>query len=232
VSFFIDKVKKMTELKKMPGITKLIPQVFCPGFKFKHLLHKPQNPGGLKKRAAKRRGNRLDNELSNNIIKGCKETQLIRKTLDGMNLEIEETQVLAQQENIKTFLDLIVKHKETGKKYVVELKRGCEYRRCSTKNGKLLFQNPTSYSKTSASSPTLPLSDALLYQHQLQVLIGRWLYKHDHDYGVLLIYVNETKVELFEESDMEAKLLDSGKLALLKAANKKQKLRAKRRKLN
>jgi hypothetical protein len=225
-----------TSKKKMPGITKLIPQVFCPGFKFKHLVHKPQNPGGLKKRAAKRRGNRLDNELSDNrrlsqfeddcvisnniIIKECKETKLIRKTLEEMNLEIEDTQVFAQEENVKTFLDLIVKHKETGKKYVVELKRGCEYRRCGTKNGKLLFQT------------TLTLSDALLYQHQLQVLIGRWLYKHEHDYGVLLIYVNETKVEVLEESDMEAKLLESGKLALLKAANKKQKLRSKRRKLN
>ncbi len=209
--------------KKMPGITKLIPKVFCPSFKFKNLVKKPQNTGGLKKRAAKKRGNRLDNELSNNIIlKTCKETRLIRECLKEMKLEIELTQVLAQEQNVKTFLDLIVKHSESGKRYVVELKRGCEYRRCGTKNGTLLFQ-------------TSCLSDAPLYQHQLQVLIGRWLYKHEHDYGVLLIYVNETKVEVFQESDMDTKLLNSGKVALLAAATKKRKQKmyqqnAKRRK--
>jgi hypothetical protein len=204
----------------MPGITKLIPQVFCPGFKFKNLVKKPLNPGGLKKRAAKKRGNRLDNELANNITnKTCKETKLIRQCLEEMKLEIESTQVLAQEQNVKTFVDLIVKHKETNKRYIVELKRGCEYRRCGTKDGKLLYQTQNNI-----------LTNALLYQHQLQVLIGRWLYKHEHDYGVLLIYVNDTKVELFQESDMEAKLLDCGKKAILAAATKKQKRKVSRQK--
>jgi len=193
------------------GITNLIPKVFAPSWKFKKLKQIPRNTGGLKKRAAKIRGKRLDKELKNNVTKNiCPETKNVRILLDSMELDIEATQVLAQRKDLKTFLDMIVIHRETHKKFIVELKRGCKYRRCATSDGKLLHQ-------------TSNLTDCLLYQHQLQTLIGRWLAGHEYDYGVLLIYVNEEEIEMFQECDFVAELSELGKQSLLQYACKKQK---------
>jgi hypothetical protein len=201
------------------GITKLIPRVFAPSYRFKS-LKVPRNPGGLKKRAAKRRGKRLDAELaSDQQTRTCAETKLIRTTLDSLQLDIVETQKMVQHQQLKTFLDLVVKHRITNKSFVVEIKRGCHYRRCATPTGKLLHQ-------------TSVLSDCLLYHHQLQALIGRWIAQQEVNWGVILIYVDQEKVEIFKDAEFEARLTDAGKTALLTACAKKQKARsAKRRKL-
>ncbi len=194
------------------GITKLIPRVFAPSWNFKKLKRKPRNIGGLKKRAAKARGNRIDQELKNDVNESdsCIETKLIRNMLDERCLDIDKCQVLVTKKNLKTFLDMVVTHRETRQKFILEIKRGCIYRSCATVDGKLRFQ-------------TKDLNDCLLRQHELQVLIGRWMYQHEHDHGVLLLYVNESSVEVIEETHFEAELTPMGKQALLQYALKKQK---------
>jgi len=198
----------------MSGITKLIPKVFAPTWRFKDLKWKPKNIGGLKKRAAKKRGNRIDSELNGEVLfeKTCPETKLIYKVLHDMKLDIVATQMYVKQGSLKTFLDMVVRHQETGQQYIIEIKRGCEYRRCGTQDGILRFQNKT-------------LNDCLLHQHQMQVLIGRWLFGDENRTGVLLIYVNETRVEVLQEYEFEVELLQAGKNELMKSATQKQKRR-------
>ena len=204
------------------GITKLINSVFAPSWKYKLLKNIPKNVGGLKKRAAKNRGKKIDSELiafhiSNKITnKMTLETKLILETFKKMNLIILDTQVMAKNNNLKTFIDLIVQDTLTLKKYVVEIKRGCAYRECTTKNGILLHQNKST------------ISNCLLHQHQLQALIGRWLLKSqsESDYGLFLIYVDEQDILVYDETMFVANLTEAGENAMIKAAQVKSKRKA------
>lgn len=197
------------------GITKLIKTTFAPTWKYKKLLHLPKNVGGLKKRAAKTRGNRIDAELaSGQTVKTCLETRTIRDHLTSMNMQIVKCQVSVKNANLMTFIDMLVRD-NTGKMFVVEVKRGAHYKKCCTQAGTLCFQRKT-------------LSDCLLYQHQLQALIGRWLANEETNWGVMLIYVTDDTINIYRETDFEAELLQSGKDAIVKAATRKRKLRTAR----
>ena len=137
--------------KRMFGVTKVIKKTFAPQFAFKKLRKIPRNVGGLRKSAACRRGKRIEKELSDfaanggtNMLKYCQETQLVIAKLDELHLQLLETQVYVanQSLNMCTFIDLLTFNSATQTFVIVEIKRGCHYRRCSTKNGTLRFHAP------------------------------------------------------------------------------------------
>lgn len=198
----------------MVGITEVIKKKFAPTYKYKKLISVPKNPGGLKKRAAQRRGKRLDLEIFNISKdklqrKPCAETKNLLNKLKEMDLEIVESQKYVALNHLNTYIDLIVKDK-SNKLYICEIKRGCHYRLCSTKDGKLKYQSKN-------------LSDCPLYQHQMQTLIGRWLYqtsqKTSEPIGVLLFYIDESNIEVFTEEQFMATLTQEGCQVLMDMSN-------------
>jgi hypothetical protein len=189
------------------GITKLIRKVFAPTWRYKALKNKPRNVGGLKKRAACRRGKRIDRELAGNVRgKALPETQRIQNWLHANDYKILNTQVLAKKHGLLTYLDLLVSDPQ-GRRIIIEVKRGCKYKACS--NGSLLYQR----------EPGLP--NCLFFQHQLQVLISRWLF--DETAHVALIYVDDESLEVYYEDDFCAALTPAGKAALVSAGGQRHK---------
>ncbi len=186
--------------KRSKGVHKTIKCLFAPNFNYKNLKHKPLNKGGLPLRAAKRRGKLIDKQLLHTSKRPVSEVKTLLTKFKELNLEIIHKQytVANEQTRLATPIDLIVKHKTTNKIYLVEIKYGCHYRNCFI--GDLKYQDK----KT---------NDCLLHQHQLQILIGRWLYGQEN-IGVLLIYLDGTDVLVYEEDQFEAKLLPEGIAAL------------------
>ncbi len=187
--------------QRSKGVHKTIKCLFAPCYDFKKLTNKPQNTGGLKLKLAKRRGKLIDKQLSS--IKPCKPIQevlILKNKFIELGLEIIHSQyVVANEETrLATPIDLIVKHKETDQIYLVEIKYGCHYRSCFV--GDLKFQ-------------TKSINDCLLHQHQLQILIGRWLYNKSN-IGVLLIYLDSDQINIYTEDQFEAKLTSEGIKAL------------------
>ncbi len=173
------------------GIHKTIKYIFAPTFDYDKIQDKPRNMGGLCFRAARQKGKQIDTELHRNTTKKCPETNALLLLLKNENYKIEATQVVVGDEKsrLATLVDMIVT--KENKKFIVEIKYGCLYRYCGTAHGRIKHQQ--SY-----------LSDCAFHQHQLQVLIGRWLYEqtfpNEKDVGVLLIYINtDTSVEIFKE---------------------------------
>ena len=186
----------------MRGITKAIKTTFAPHWKFKQLQHVPRNVGGLRKRAACRRGKLLDRELSQFALTGpdasfCAETQLVIAKLNELRLTLTHTQVYVSDADWKlcTHIDLLAVDQTTGQHVVIETKRGCHYRRCSTKSGSLKFHDAH-------------VTDCLENQHQLQALLGKMLFERTHatHSTCCLIYVNEEKCECISEPDFKVQV--------------------------
>ncbi len=180
---------------KSKGIHKTIQNVFAPSFHFERLLDKPKNVGGLSFKAAKKKGKQIDRELNNNhsSTKKCSEVKSLLAELQKREFEIVGTQVTVSDESTRlaTLIDMIVIQTKTNRKFIVEIKYSCLYRYCSTFQGSLKFQDSF-------------LNDCLFHQHQLQALIGRWLYQQtfpkESDLGALLIYINtDSTIEIFDE---------------------------------
>jgi hypothetical protein len=180
----------------MWGITKVIKRAFAPHFKFKNLQHVPRNKGGLKKRAARRRGKQIDAELEQYVLtqttpkRTCKETHLVLAKLDEMGLKLTNAQLYVANEglNMCAFIDLVALRTETNTPVVIEIKRGCHYKLCSTLNGSLKFHEPH-------------VTDCLQNQHQMQALLGKMLYEKNHGKcECCLIYVDESNCEFIPES--------------------------------
>lgn len=188
------------------GIHKTIKNIFAPFYNYKNLKNKPTNIGGLNLRQAKKKGKLIDRQLSSsNKTSLCKETKALLAKLKELNLSIIETQytVANEETRLATQIDMIVKHKETSVIYLIETKYSCAYRNCFIEN--LQFQ-------------TTKVNDSLLHQHQLQILIGRWLY-NALNVGVLLIYINtDLSIDIITEDQFEAKLTIDGINALKKNA--------------
>ncbi len=199
----------------MVGITKLIHTVFAPQWRFKRLTHRPKNPHGLKRRAACKRGKQLDKECKINTQIKSKEGKLLQSAFANWGWTILHTQVLVRFENLHTFIDLIVRD-SFNQEWIIEIKRGYVYKKCAV--GWLKHQ-----------SKAVP--DAALYQHQMQVLIGKWLWEKNHEGKTIrhaLIYVNESQVEKWNDVQFRAILSEQGKVAILKSADQWLKRRKKK----
>lgn len=182
----------------MLGITKIIKKIFVPSFKFKNLQKVPKNVGGLKKRAACRRGKLIDTQLSQYLLiknqnKFCQETNLIIEKLKELNLVLIKTQFYVTDDDLKlcTFIDLIAFDIKNQQEMIIEIKRGCHYRLCATQDGQMKFQNPGT-------------TDCLQNQHQLQALLGKMLYQkkfQEIKTSCCLIYVDEKECQYIPEAD-------------------------------
>ncbi len=187
----------------MLGITKLIRKTFAPHFKFKNLQKVPRNVGGLKKKAACRRGKLLDRQLSDFALNGakasfCKETKLVIEKLEELNLEISKTQHYVSNSELKmcTFIDLVAFKKDSHMPVIIEVKRGCHYKHCSTLNGVLRFHDST-------------VNDSLLHQHQLQALLGKLLYEKQNpevSCDCYLLYVDENTCEHIQQNSFNVQI--------------------------
>jgi len=172
----------------MKGITTVIKKVFVPHFKFKKLRNVPKNVGGLRKRAACRRGKLLDKELSEFAKTGlsdlfCVETHLVIEKLTALNLKVIDTQVYVCDTELKicAYIDVLAIDQSSGQHIIIETKRGCHYRLCSTKNGVLKFHGEM-------------VTDCMQHQHQLQALLGKMLYEKTQSVSCVccLMYVDNT----------------------------------------
>ena len=201
--------------KRSKGIHKTIKCLFAPSYDYKKLTKIPKNKGGLSFQKAKRKGKLIDSQISGFFAgtntKPCKEVLLLLFELSLKNLEIIGTQVTVADETsrLATPIDLVVIDKETLKITVVEIKYGCNYRHCFTIDGALKYQ------KTN-------LNDCLFHQHQLQILIGKWMYQKEtkQEVNALLIYINgNDSIDFFTEDKFEAELNQEGINALFSSAN-------------
>jgi hypothetical protein len=185
----------------MIGVTKLIKKIFVPHFKFKNLRKMPRNIGGYTKRKARQQGKRVDKELSEFLAHGtnprfCAETKHVIEKLAEKNLRLVNTQVYISNSdlNMCVYIDLIAVD-QSGTFVIIEIKRGFQYRLCSTKNGFLKFHSPG-------------VTDCFQNQHQLQSLLGKILFEHKHHLQCTccLIYVNEACCDYIPESDFKAQI--------------------------
>lgn len=212
------------------GVTKVIRNIFFPGYCYEKLRGRLNDKGKLRLRAAKARGMRLDREL----VEYCKrkdhgnsayllpETRLVLKSLQKKGLTIESTQNVVYYEpwRLCTAIDMVlVERKGPGsadsssvqseKKILVEVKRGCEYRDSYVPCVRSRFLQP--------QVQTSPAN-----MHQLQILIGKHLFLHLHPDEIVecwVLYVNEEKVHIVEEKDFTVKWSDVTASALCRTSN-------------
>ncbi len=187
----------------MLGITKIIKKTFVPHFKFKNLQNVPKNVGGLKKRAACTRGKLIDRELNQFVVNGqvqssfCTETNLILNKLNELKLKPILSQHHISNANLKmcTFIDLVAICETSCQTMIIEIKRGCHYKLCSTQNGSLRFHDPI-------------ITDCMQHQHELQALLSKMLYeiKYEEKCECCLIYVDELKCEYIPENKFAAQI--------------------------
>lgn len=197
----------------MIGVTKIIKRVFVPGFKFKELQRMPRNVGGLKKRAARKRGQKVDDELGQ-FAKGqiktfCQETQLIVQKLTEMNIELKSSQVYVSNDDMCAFIDLVGFDTVNKRDVVLEIKRGFNYRECCTKNGLMKFQQSSD------------VTDCLRNQHEMQALLGHYLYNQP-DATCGLVYVDEKSCEFIAKQDFRTSITPEALEAIHQFAKKKQ----------
>jgi hypothetical protein len=192
--------------QRSKGVTKVITQVFFPAYKVQNLRGPTiTNKGGLCLRGAKIRGKLLDRQLATVVgdkllldppPRACEETKKIMMFIREHGYYIEHAQYAVGYApwRLATDIDLILRT-VSGKDHriVVEVKRGCLYRR-------QIVPNATSQclEKAVKVSP--------LHVHQLQAVIGKRLLElcdtTVHIAGAWLLYVDLIHgVERIEEKD-------------------------------
>lgn len=209
----------------MIGVTKIIKKVFVPHFKFRNLLKKPQNVGGLKKRAACKLGKLVDEQLFQ-ISKGklqedqqIPETTALLQHLTNLDLSIFQSQVYVScpKLHLCAYIDLILKNNTTQELIVAEIKTGCHYRLCCTKDGFIKYQEKD-------------ITDCMLHQHQLQALLGKTLFESQSKTPIssCLIYVNKTEIIQFNEKDFAVTLTPEAFESIQMLISKKRKRKSKK----
>ena len=204
---FTGRAIRFTDGSVSRGLTKVIKKHFVPSFKYKNMVGRDilLNKSTLSYAKARTRGKQVDAALTQYCTTGKQASDLpevhaIVRTLTNRNLELIATQyaVAWPQARLGTQLDLVAKHKETGRIVVIEIKTGCHYRRCSTKQGTIIH----------LGCPEKRVTDAPLHQHQLQVQLGRFLLgktlnRPEKDFDLLLIYADMNgAVEAFSQKDI------------------------------
>lgn len=188
------------------GVTTVIKQLFAPSYKFNKLQMKHVCEKGLRKRHAKRRGVLVD-DIIGKWVSGyhvkCRiqEPRMLIKHFELMKwLPVSSQLVVACQEaRLATKVDIVLYDSPNDILRIVEVKTGYHYRRCSTRDGILRHVRPT-------------VNNSPLHQHQLQALIGKWLFLKTYPQWVnkhvesVVVYVsNDGCIELLLEQNFQVK---------------------------
>jgi hypothetical protein len=177
------------------GITKIIRTLFAPGFTYGKLKKKPlPKATALSYRQARARGKLIDRQLTKwhlfKSLKGAKiETKLLVTYLSNQHLVPIATQlpVGCPVDRLGTCIDLVCTDTITKEIVLIEIKRGCHYRDCTT--GQML--------RTIVDLDGRPVNDCLLHQHMLQLLLGELLFVRTfptRPHRCLLLYVDTVEV--------------------------------------
>ena len=217
--------------QRSKGVTKVIKTVFFKAFSMSKLRGtRPQNKGGLSLRQAKARGKLLDSQLARLVgdksllrapPRACQETLLAMEFIRerGMYIEAAQREVGYSDWRLATSIDLVLRpvvicDARDDERIVVEVKRGCLYRRMTVPNA-----------TSKHLRPAVPVSP--LCMHQTQALIGKrllqltdesvplgdcWLMYVDLINGVECVTEPEFTVKWTDVSDL-ALQLTSGRLA-------------------
>ena len=193
--------------QRSKGVTRVITKVFFPAYKVQNLRGPTYtNKGGLRLRQARVRGKLLDRQLAKVVgdrlllappPRACEETKQIIAFIRTHGYYIEHAQYAVGYApwRLATDIDLILRPVVgDSHRIVVEVKRGCLYRRQIVPNA------------TSQCLETV-VNVSPLHVHQLQALIGKRLLElcdttAVHIAGVWLLYVDLLHgVERIEEKD-------------------------------
>jgi hypothetical protein len=179
------------------GVTKIIRALFAPDFAYGKLKKKPPpKENALSYRQARARGKLIDRQLTKwhlfKSLKGAKiETKLLVTYLSGQHLVPISTQLAVgcPIDRLGTCIDLVCKDTTTNEIVLIEIKRGCNYRDCTT--GHMM--------RTIIDLNGHPVNDCLLHQHMLQLLLGELLFVRTfpletRHHRCILLYVDTDSV--------------------------------------
>jgi hypothetical protein len=186
------------------GVTTVIKNVFATAYTYNKLRMRHVCPKGLRKRRAVRRGHIIDNTIDrwvNGLSLKCrvKEPRMLIQLFESLAWKpIASQLVVAYPEaRIATKIDIVLYDTRRDTLLIVEVKSGCHYRRCTTKDGTLQHIRPI-------------VNDSPLHQHQLQSLIGKLLFLKTYPHWSALsvesvvVYVSTSgDTELLMESDFD-----------------------------
>jgi hypothetical protein len=199
------------------GVTSVVKHVFAQNYSFKK-LRRGSCLVGLPNRLAKRRGHAVDGALSRWTLgqsiqrSRLKEPRALIALFETLGWTPVSAQLLVAwpEARIATKIDLVLQDSATQNLLVVELKTGCLYRRIS--HGLLSHIVPR-------------VTNAPLYQHQLQTIIGKELLSKTYPtwprdkIGCVLIYVSsDGGIEMIRECDFALSYTQSMSAILLKTA--------------
>jgi hypothetical protein len=188
------------------GVTTVIRTHFAPTTgRYNHLITSQRRIKGMQ------RGIRVDLELSRFVQTGyvppqsLPETQHVIQYMRTHKLTPVHAQLPVAYEPLRlaTCLDLVCLG-EDGSHTIVEIKCGYRYRECSS--GTLL-------TSVIGKNPTVPVVDSPLHQHQLQTLLGQWLFDRSFPQLVrnsnpLLLYTSASGVTAYRGCDFALRLGD------------------------
>ena len=199
------------------GLTTVIRAVFAPTYRFKKLC-RTTCPGGLRLRAAKRRGRAIDEALARWVQtpttyrSTLNEPDVLIRLFTGHGwLPVDAQLVVAWPDaRLATRIDLVLYDPGRNMLVVVEMKSGCAYRRVA--HGTLHNVVPIT-------------SNAPLHQHQLQALLGKELLLQTYPkwtrsaVEAVVVYVTTAyQVELVREPDFGVVYSPHVQRALLRTA--------------
>lgn len=174
------------------GLTHVLPRLFFPQYKFNRLTPRVRVTSGLRKRAARTRGCRIDREILVLALTGHLPQNATREAVrldaffrtQGFSVESAQTPVSHHQWRLRSNVDVVLTNAR-NERVVVEVKRGCAYRHSAVPHATSRFLDP-------------PVAVNPFHLHQLQALAGAKLLELEtkqiiHD--VWLIYVDDTTLE-------------------------------------
>lgn len=183
--------------QRSKGLTKVIKTVFFPGYSYSKLRGGREH-GTLSLRSARGRGKTVDRQLARCVgreatlpPRATPETRAVLEHIQGSGYYIESAQrpVGWAPWRVATWLDLVLRpvvlDHRPDHRVVVEVKRGCLYRRCSVPGAKSRHLDPA-------------VGVSPIHMHQLQAEVGRqMLQRVDPSLPVraMLLYVDEAGVE-------------------------------------
>jgi hypothetical protein len=181
------------------GVTTTIRKVFAPSYAFSK-LKRGKYTRGLKKRDAIRRGHAIDHTLQCwSDGRYSKRFRLVEPKAIIKYFEQRCWNPLASQlvvawpsGRIATKLDLVLHDTERDQILIVEIKSGCGYRTLS--NDVMRHIRPN-------------VSNSALHQHQLQTLLGKYLFQKTypdctlHVRSILLYVALDGDIDMIQESD-------------------------------
>lgn len=152
------------------GVTTVIKKLFASSYTYQKLTMKHMCSRGLRQKQAKRRGQLIDTVVGKWVnghrikCRTQEPTALIHYFERNHWKPVSSQLVVAYPTaRLATKIDVVLYDTVHDTLLIVEVKSGYHYRKCSTLNGTLKFVRPI-------------VSNCPLHQHQLQALLGKWLF--------------------------------------------------------